>query len=173
MAVATFLVIIGVFLLLSGSAYLIYSYLQYQKRIKQAPQKGLPTEKQMVAPPPTPEVSPTMTLEDQIKELKGVIRVYKTEELPFFEQRIKDARIELNIAREKTNRARYNQDGPPMPGSRLAVADSLLSRELKVLNDLIAKQDIRKQELAVLESRLLRLEEELATSVSTTIVTPP
>jgi len=167
---STFFIIIGVFLLLAGSAYLIYSYLQYQKRVKTPPSPTLPTETTTATTTATTTVAPseTLTLEDQIKELKDIIKVYKTEELPFFEQRIKDARIELNIAREKTNRARYHQDGPPMPGSRLAVADSLLSRELKVLNDLIAKQDIRKQELAVLESRLLRLQEELATTKSTT-----
>ena len=43
-------------------------------------------------------------------------------------------------------------------GPLFIIADSLLSRELKVVNDLVAKQDIRKQELSVLESRLSRLE---------------
>ena len=95
-----------------------------------------------------------LTREEQIAELERLIKIYETEELPYFRQRIKQARIDLSFARQKVNEARYHQDGPPMPGSTLAVADSLLSSKLNLINQLLRAEDTRKQELQILKDRL-------------------
>lgn len=163
------LLLAGFILFLIGTGYLIYSYLQTRQATApvQTPESKLPSEVPLTAESrqeiTTIEQIEKLSPEQQIAELERLIEIYKSQELPYFKQKIREARIKLNFAREKTRKARYYQDGPPMPGSTLSVADAILSRELKTLNNLISKQDIRKQELFILETRLDELQQRQAT----------